>query len=705
MLNSLNSSYEKRKSNSRNRKRTLNNITSKSKTSKIPNSSKVNYKITVTKTRPKSKNPCLRNISLNKKNKNNINNNKNGDLIPFLSNISELNNNHLNNNKLYITNIKLISESINEQILFSRSSTNDILLYMNQIFKPRFKGSMANINEKYIIDKLYDINLRMEKITNFKNDLENNIENNENSFIAFYEEINRFLSNMKISFFKDNKNKKIEFINIQNMKDKYLDMYKKQNIKREIKDDDEVNLDLEFIHEKNSYNSTTIFDNNENNSKINYANILPNSYSRSLNKGINLSIHKHSNRKNITNNNNIYINDDIIILSKMTLDFLKDMSNLQELILKKDKNVKEFKKNFEIAKNNLKNICEVNLEKSKNNKINEKETQKKSEKKNIECSKLNYDINELSIKNKELNNLIKKLEEEKKERNDKIDNLEKEINKLNEENKIVEKLELENKTLNEKSLKLIQDIELIKEENIKLKSQQINFNKISEENKTYLGKIKSFEEEMKKLKEKDSENGKNLNLENMKLSNLITELKAENKKYKNKSISEEEEKAKLSNKMNKLEEQNKTLLLTKIKNNSNIKELNLEITKLKNEIKEKELKINELNDKIKNHNDLNINIISGNNKESKLNEEIDNIKNYLKELNIKTNISIKNLLEKDKQFSDIKGNNKEEKENNIENNSPIIDIIKDINNYQNEYKQLIEQFKSNNIIFSITNKN
>ena len=61
----------------------------------------------------------------------------------------------------------------------------------------------------------------------------------------------------------------------------------------------------------------------------------------------------------------------------MMLDFLKDMSNLQELILKKDKNVKEFKKNFEIAKNNLKNICEVNLEKSKNNKINEKNLKRK----------------------------------------------------------------------------------------------------------------------------------------------------------------------------------------------------------------------------------------------------------------------------------------------------------------------------------------
>ena len=310
---------------------------------------------------------------------------------------------------------------------------------MNQIFKPRFKGTMANINEKYIVDKLYDINLRMEKISNFKKDLENNIENNENSFISFYEEINRFLSNMKSSFFKDNKNKKIELINIQNMKDKYLDMYKKQNIKTEIKDDDdEVNLDLEFIHEKNSHNSSTVFDNNENNSKINYSNILPNSYSTSLNQGINLSIHKNSNRKNITNNNNIYVdfNDDIIILSKMTLDFLKDMSNLQELILKKDKSVKEFKRNFEITKNNLKNICEVNLEKNKNKKINEKKTQKKSEEKNIECSKLNYEINELSIKINGLNNLIKKLEEEKKERNDKIDNLEKEINKLSEENKL-----------------------------------------------------------------------------------------------------------------------------------------------------------------------------------------------------------------------------------------------------------------------------
>ena len=146
----------------------------------------------------------------------------------------------------------MISESINEQILFSRSATNDILLYMSQIFKPRFKGTMANINEKYIVDKLYDINLRMEKISNFKKDLENNIENNENSFISFHEEINSLLSNMKVSF---------------------------------------------FIHKNSSYDSSTIFVNNENNSKINYINIPTNSYSRSLNQGIDINIYKNSNRK------------------------------------------------------------------------------------------------------------------------------------------------------------------------------------------------------------------------------------------------------------------------------------------------------------------------------------------------------------------------------------------------------------------------
>ena len=81
----------------------------------------------------------------------------------FISSINSLSNsikNYFQNNKLYLGNIKLISENINEQTLFSKSVINDILLYFNQITKARYNNMSMNsipltsINEKYIKEKM-----------------------------------------------------------------------------------------------------------------------------------------------------------------------------------------------------------------------------------------------------------------------------------------------------------------------------------------------------------------------------------------------------------------------------------------------------------------------------------------------------------------------------------------------------------------------
>ena len=185
MLNSINTSYEKQKFNSKNKKYQL--VQNQSKSKAIKNSEKLNYNIIVAKTTPNNKN-----ISLNNNLINNIN--INGNFISYSNKISNLIKNHYNRNILYISNIKLLSESINEQTLFSRSAINDILVYLNQLVKPGYNSSMSNINEQYIKDKLFKINLKMKKINNFKNNLILNIKNNEASLNLLYKGIKKLLS-------------------------------------------------------------------------------------------------------------------------------------------------------------------------------------------------------------------------------------------------------------------------------------------------------------------------------------------------------------------------------------------------------------------------------------------------------------------------------------------------------------------------------
>ena len=135
----------------------------------------------------------------------------------FISSINSLSTsikNYFQNNKLYLGNIKLISENISEQTLFLKSVLNDILLYFNQITKTRYDNmnKSLNINEKYIKDKMKLINERIEKINEFKINMQQNIKNCELSFLSFYEEAKILFKNMK----------KIRIEKIENLKKKIV---------------------------------------------------------------------------------------------------------------------------------------------------------------------------------------------------------------------------------------------------------------------------------------------------------------------------------------------------------------------------------------------------------------------------------------------------------------------------------------------------
>ena len=677
MLNNINRSYEKKKINSKEKKSVKIQNKYKNKIYKVNN--QLNYNIIVTK-----RALIPNNINFNSNNITSISTNR--DYISLLNNINLLIKDHFQNNQLYISNIRLISESINEQTLFSRSATNDILLYLNQIVKPRYNGTMANMNEKYIKDKLYQINLRMDKIIDLKNSMLENIDNNETSLISFYEEINNLLSTMRniiskkgekdekvdknnvececdinLNDFKSDKDKK-EFNDIENIKNKYLEIYLKEKQKYENDDN--------FKNIKKNISSSSAKERNKN-KNLNVKSIRPNSYSR----------------------NNTEIN-------------IKSLTN--ELI--ENKNIKEsfddIENKFENNCLNMDNECKNTINTTNNNtKLNDiiNLTEKENNLNIITTEEENQTEKEENIK---LNNNIKIKEENSKNGDDII--IKQKIINLNE---IITQLKEENKKLNN-------NINQIREQNTKINNELV-MTKV--ENNKLIDNKKLIEEENKI----QSNDNKNLKEENIKLNNIIS----------------------------KIEEQNKNLLILKLKNNSNINQLNLELNSIKNKyknekaefvnklkilekdnlliktenenikkqiydiinkneiiIKEKDKIINELNEnikelnnKLKNINDINMSIISGNIKDFKFNnindEEMDNIKYMLTELNEKANININKVLDREKKFNDIKDNY-----NKIINEHDNT-IYKYINDYKNEYNELLKQLKLNNNIFTQLNKN
>ena len=118
--------------------------------------------------------------------------------ITLINAVSSSIRDYFKNNKIYMNNLKLCTDIINEQTLFSKSAVNDILVYLNQITKPKFNGTLANMNEKYIKDKLFSINDRINKINQSKNNLIENIKNSEMTFANFYEEAKNLFKKMKM---------------------------------------------------------------------------------------------------------------------------------------------------------------------------------------------------------------------------------------------------------------------------------------------------------------------------------------------------------------------------------------------------------------------------------------------------------------------------------------------------------------------------
>ena len=405
---------------------------------------------------------------------------------------------YFNNDNLYFKNIKLISESINEQTLFGRCSINDIFLYLNQITYPRYNGVLANINEKYIKEKLDLINDRLNKIEELKENMNQNIKSSEIELISFYEESKSILQKMKI-FYKHGKiiNEKkfqnLEELNI--LKNKYSKLLNENNRLK-------VNLKINnSFQNQNQMNSSSVTKNRKNfiNLSINNPQRI-NSCSKSCAKKYNMSASYSKNKRapkiNINsikkecynNNNNPSKNKNmenmginiIVDLADMILKFLNDMKNLQEYIMKKNIGVKELKKTFETSKKNLKLFCEkIIRNKNYPDKI-----------KNINIKNINY--NPKNSKSKEKNNFetkINKLENALIEKNNKIKSLEKDIASYIEKNNILIK---QNNELNKK----------IKNNNNDLNSNLININTLKEKHNKLLAELKEKNDKIKDLNSK-----------------------------------------------------------------------------------------------------------------------------------------------------------------------------------------------------------
>ena len=405
---------------------------------------------------------------------------------------------YFNNDNLYFKNIKLISESINEQTLFGRCSINDIFLYLNQITYPRYNGVLANINEKYIKEKLDLINDRLNKIEELKENMNQNIKSSEIELISFYEESKSILQKMKI-FYKHGKiiNEKkfqnLEELNI--LKNKYSKLLNENNRLK-------VNLKINnSFQNQNQMNSSSVTKNRKNfiNLSINNPQRI-NSCSKSCAKKYNMSASYSKNKRapkiNINsikkecynNNNNPSKNKNmenmginiIVDLADMILKFLNDMKNLQEYIMKKNIGVKELKKTFETSKKNLKLFCEkIIRNKNYPDKI-----------KNINIKNINH--NAKNSKSKEKNNFetkINKLENALIEKNNKIKSLEKDIAIYIEKNNILIK---QNNELNKK----------IKNNNNDLNSNLVNINTLKEKQNKLLAELKEKNDKIKDLNSK-----------------------------------------------------------------------------------------------------------------------------------------------------------------------------------------------------------
>ena len=527
---------------------------------------------------------------------NNINNNKNlytnKELNDLCEKISTLLKDYYNNDNLYFKNIKLISESINEQTLFGRCSINDIYLYLNQITYPRYNGVLANMNEKYIKEKLNLLNNRLNKIEELKDNMNQNIKSSEFELITFYDESKTILQKMKLYYKYGKIYSEKEYQNLEELntiRTKYNNLLKENNrlkvnlkIKNSFPNGNQSRINHNTSISKiknNNFNITTLNPkrNNSCSKSSSQKYTMSASYSKKK-KAPKINIHSlkkeyknNSNTKKKSNNKeNIGINI-IVDLADMILKFLNDMKNLQEYIMKKNIGVKELKKNFETSKKNLKFFCEKI--------VNNKNSPEKI--KNINLKNMCHNKHIKNSKSKEKNNFenkINKLETLLMEKNNKIKNLEKEIssyieknnqlikqnnelskkiknnssdlNSLNintnkeKENKLLNELEEKKATIKDLNTKLKEEINknkellLLKEENNKLKQE---INKYNDNNK-FFSDIKNSLYNMNEMSQKNindlinKEKQFDLEIKNIKNENINKQMDELNDTGENKEI-------------------------------------------------------------------------------------------------------------------------------------------------------------------------
>ena len=235
----------------------------------------------------------------------------------FISSINGLSTsikNYFQNNKIYLGNIKLISENINEQTLFSKSAINDILLYFNQITKARYNNNVnvsLNINEKYIKEKMKSINERIEKINEFKMSMLQNIKNCEIAFLSFYEEAKNLFKKMKVI-----RTEKIENLNKKIIVNKHIN--------NNILNSNNPLLNRQHRTISHSPSNKAHFMNNNNNKPK----LIQKKYD---NKNNNITNSKISNIKNINNSEDL---NEIKILKKRYIELLQENKKLKEDLIK-----------------------------------------------------------------------------------------------------------------------------------------------------------------------------------------------------------------------------------------------------------------------------------------------------------------------------------------------------------------------------------
>ena len=289
----------------------------------------------------------------------NINNNMNNNISEnplkyiydeeFISSINSLSTsikNYFQNNKLYLGNIKLISENINEQTLFSKSVINDILLYFNQITKARYNNMNMNsipltsINEKYIKEKMKLVNERIEKINEFKMIMVQNIKNCEMAFMSFYEEAKNLFKKMKIIRTEkiENLNKKIT-VN-KNTNNNNINNLVTSNSNGNSNNNNNNNLSTHKHNRTVSHSpsqKTYHINNNKNNSKNKLIQKKPDNRNNiKMNSKIIANL-KNNNKVNYVNNSNEDLNE-IKNMKVRYIELLQENKKLKEDISKISRN-------------------------------------------------------------------------------------------------------------------------------------------------------------------------------------------------------------------------------------------------------------------------------------------------------------------------------------------------------------------------------